>query len=219
MVRKGFGLNRLAVIEQGHVGTYNVDGPTEPVALRTLIETYLRRGGFEIQVNVVDKETQAKIDVVKQRRVLATLEAALGSGARMVLLTDLHNPTGAHLADPEMEALRAVARRHGARIVLDGLGEVPEDVAALWDTYNRLARRVTATALLEENPEAVKAGGENLAAHLAEISNPNVVFVSGRSGRSSECGKFSADHTVINIYHVSADGSNVVFNFGIGHPF
>ena len=34
-------------------------------------------------------------------------------------------------------------------------------------------------------------------------ANGNIVFASDRSGRSSECGKFSADHTVINLYRVS----------------
>ncbi|NQT51111.1 hypothetical protein HQ576_03625, partial [bacterium] len=33
-----------------------------------------------------------------------------------------------------------------------------------------------------------------------------VVFASDRSGRSSECGKFSADHTVINLYARALDG-------------
>ena len=37
----------------------------------------------------------------------------------------------------------------------------------------------------------------------------DVVFASDRSGRSSECGRFSADHTVINIYAVSPDGKNL----------
>jgi len=37
-------------------------------------------------------------------------------------------------------------------------------------------------------------------------ANGDVVFASDRSGRSSECGKFSADHTVINIYRVATDG-------------
>ena len=36
-----------------------------------------------------------------------------------------------------------------------------------------------------------------------------IVFSSDRSGRSSECGKFSADHTVINIYSVDPDGSKI----------
>ncbi|NQT15973.1 MAG: hypothetical protein HQ582_24675 [Planctomycetes bacterium] len=40
-------------------------------------------------------------------------------------------------------------------------------------------------------------------------ANGDVVFASGRSGRSSECGKFSADHTVVNLYAVSPDGKNV----------
>lgn len=37
----------------------------------------------------------------------------------------------------------------------------------------------------------------------------DVVFASDRSGRSSECGKFSADHTVINLYSLSADGKRI----------
>ena len=37
----------------------------------------------------------------------------------------------------------------------------------------------------------------------------DVVFASDRSGRSSECGKFSADHTVVNIYAASPDGTNL----------
>jgi len=37
-------------------------------------------------------------------------------------------------------------------------------------------------------------------------ANGDVVFASDRSGRSSECGRFSADHTVINLYVVTPDG-------------
>jgi len=37
-----------------------------------------------------------------------------------------------------------------------------------------------------------------------------VVFASDRSGRSSECGRFSADHTVINIYRIDADAGKGV---------
>ena len=36
-----------------------------------------------------------------------------------------------------------------------------------------------------------------------------IVFSSDRSGRSSECGNFSADHTVVNIYSVEPDGSDL----------
>lgn len=36
-----------------------------------------------------------------------------------------------------------------------------------------------------------------------------VVFASDRSGRSSECGKFSADHTVINLYGLRPDGKTI----------
>ena len=40
-------------------------------------------------------------------------------------------------------------------------------------------------------------------------ANGDIVFSSDRSGRSSECGNFRADHTVINLFAVSSDGSNV----------
>ncbi len=40
-------------------------------------------------------------------------------------------------------------------------------------------------------------------------ANGDVVFASDRSGRSSECGNFNADHTVINLYSVKPDGSNL----------
>jgi hypothetical protein len=41
-------------------------------------------------------------------------------------------------------------------------------------------------------------------------ADDSVVFASDRSGRSSECGKFSADHTVINLYRVFPDTGRVV---------
>jgi hypothetical protein len=37
----------------------------------------------------------------------------------------------------------------------------------------------------------------------------SIVFASDRSGRSSECGKFSADHTVINLYAIDPHGGNL----------
>ncbi len=47
------------------------------------------------------------------------VEAALAAGARLIILTDLHNPTGVHLRDDDLDAARALAARHGARILLD----------------------------------------------------------------------------------------------------
>lgn len=43
-------------------------------------------------------------------------------------------------------------------------------------------------------------------------ADDSVVFASDRSGRSSECGKFSADHTVINLYRRLPDGRIVRLN-------
>jgi aspartate/methionine/tyrosine aminotransferase len=45
--------------------------------------------------------------------------AALDCGARLVLLTDLHNPTGVHLADDELHAVRELAASHGATVLVD----------------------------------------------------------------------------------------------------
>ena len=41
------------------------------------------------------------------------------------------------------------------------------------------------------------------------LPDGGIAFASDRSGRSSECGKFSADHTVINLYAADADGGNL----------
>lgn len=40
-------------------------------------------------------------------------------------------------------------------------------------------------------------------------ANGDIVFASDRSGRSSECGNFNADHTVVNLYTVKPDGSDL----------
>ncbi|NLY01128.1 MAG: hypothetical protein GXY83_33975 [Rhodopirellula sp.] len=40
-------------------------------------------------------------------------------------------------------------------------------------------------------------------------ANGDIVFASDRSGRSSECGNFRADHTVVNLYSVKSDGSRL----------
>lgn len=43
----------------------------------------------------------------------------------------------------------------------------------------------------------------------AYCADGSIVFASDRSGRSSECGRFSADHTVINLYGIDADGGGL----------
>ena len=47
------------------------------------------------------------------------VDAALGAGARAVLLTNPHNPTGRVFTADELRALGAVVDRHGARVVAD----------------------------------------------------------------------------------------------------
>ncbi|MEN8151967.1 MAG: pyridoxal phosphate-dependent aminotransferase, partial [Planctomycetota bacterium] len=47
------------------------------------------------------------------------VEAAFASGIRTAFLTDLHNPTGTRLPPETIEAMRASAGRHGARVLMD----------------------------------------------------------------------------------------------------
>jgi hypothetical protein len=47
------------------------------------------------------------------------VEDALNCGVRLVMLTDLHNPSGVHLAEPDLAEMRRLATAHGARILLD----------------------------------------------------------------------------------------------------
>jgi cystathionine beta-lyase len=50
---------------------------------------------------------------------LERIEAALAAGARTVLLANPHNPTGRCFSRTELEGLRDVVLRHGARVISD----------------------------------------------------------------------------------------------------
>jgi len=50
---------------------------------------------------------------------LGAIEQALIAGARTVLLANPHNPTGRCFTRPELEGLREVVLRHGARVISD----------------------------------------------------------------------------------------------------
>lgn len=50
---------------------------------------------------------------------LERIDAALAAGARTVLLANPHNPTGRCFSRTELEGLRDVALRHGARVISD----------------------------------------------------------------------------------------------------
>ncbi|HYY12531.1 MAG TPA: aminotransferase class I/II-fold pyridoxal phosphate-dependent enzyme [Kineosporiaceae bacterium] len=54
-----------------------------------------------------------------RRMDVGAIDAALAAGARTVLLTNPHNPLGRAWTRPELEALRDVVLRHGARVVSD----------------------------------------------------------------------------------------------------
>jgi len=53
------------------------------------------------------------------RLPVAEIRAGLAAGARMVALTDLHNPSGARLLPDDLAALEGAAREHGATVLLD----------------------------------------------------------------------------------------------------
>ncbi len=50
---------------------------------------------------------------------LEAIDRAFQGGARLLCVTDLHNPTGVRLQDREVQALRDVARRHDAWVLVD----------------------------------------------------------------------------------------------------
>jgi len=52
-------------------------------------------------------------------RVAAAVEDALTPATRLVMLTDLHNPSGAPLAEEDVHALTGLAERHGLWMVCD----------------------------------------------------------------------------------------------------
>jgi hypothetical protein len=53
------------------------------------------------------------------RLPIGEIRAGLAAGARLVALTDLHNPSGARLLPDDLAALEAAAREHGATVLVD----------------------------------------------------------------------------------------------------
>lgn len=49
----------------------------------------------------------------------AAIEAALTPSTRLILLTNLHNPSSARITDDDLRAIAAVAQRTGARVLVD----------------------------------------------------------------------------------------------------
>lgn len=71
---------------------------------------------------------------------LERVETALGAGASVVCLTDLHNPTGVALTADEVGALRELAARHDAWVLLDEVYRdfLPGDVGTAYDPTSRI---------------------------------------------------------------------------------
>jgi cystathionine beta-lyase len=81
--------------------------------------------GYSPQLDVAGLTGRPRVDVVvdpdapKAEVDLDQLEALLAEGARTLLLTQPHNPWGRVLTRPELEGIRDVVTRHGARVVSD----------------------------------------------------------------------------------------------------
>jgi aspartate/methionine/tyrosine aminotransferase len=81
-------------------------------------------------------------------RVAEAVEAALSPATRLVLLTDLHNPSGVPLSDADADALTALAERHGFVVACDETfrdsGPRPEGTHAVrsprWVTTSTLTK-------------------------------------------------------------------------------
>lgn len=91
------------------------DGPR-----RVVIETPAY-GAFEAAARILGLEVQR----FPRRREegygldLAALDAAMAGPPAIACVTDLHNPSGAALTAGELDALHAVAQRHGGWVLLD----------------------------------------------------------------------------------------------------
>jgi len=55
----------------------------------------------------------------RRRLPMAEIREGLRAGARIVAVTDLHNPTGAHLTPEDLAALEGAAREFGATVLVD----------------------------------------------------------------------------------------------------
>lgn len=83
---------------------------------------------------------------------LPAIDAALAGGARTVLLANPHNPTGRSFSRAELEGLRDVVLRHGARVISDEIhapltlpGALHQPYAALAGTAEHVTTLVAAS--------------------------------------------------------------------------
>jgi cystathionine beta-lyase len=81
--------------------------------------------GYSPQLDVAQVTGRRRVDVVvgpdaaRAEVDLEQLDRLLGDGARTLLLTQPHNPWGRVFSRTELEAVRNVVTRHGARVVSD----------------------------------------------------------------------------------------------------
>lgn len=77
-----------------------------------VFETVATLAGAEVRTLTRSEEAGYAID-------LDGVDTAFAHGARVLCVTDLHNPTGVALSDAEVAALDEIARRHQAWVLVD----------------------------------------------------------------------------------------------------
>ena len=101
---------RLALDVLSDPGPLVLPTPSYPPQLNVAQVT--GRGLVEVPLSPDAVATGARLD-------LDAIDEALGDGARTVLLTQPHNPLGHVHTREELEALRDLVTRHGARVISD----------------------------------------------------------------------------------------------------
>jgi aspartate/methionine/tyrosine aminotransferase len=81
---------------------------------------------------------------------LDELASALRAGASFVLVTNPNNPTGRALAEPDIDAIVALAERHGAWILADEVFRGAEVAGATTPTFWGRSERVLVTGSLSK---------------------------------------------------------------------
>ncbi len=103
-------------------------------------------------------------------RVAEAVEAALGPATRLVMLTDLHNPSGASLEDEDAGALAALAERRDLWLVCD-------------ETFRDASERVCGT-LAARHPRWVTTATLTKAYGLGSL---RIGWVAGSAGALARC--------------------------------
>ncbi|NUN50066.1 MAG: pyridoxal phosphate-dependent aminotransferase [Candidatus Brocadiae bacterium] len=88
----------------------------DAAALESIVYEPLRKILEALEVRILEvprrKEDRFQPDV-------AAAERAFAGGAKLLILSDLHNPTGIHIDRARLQAIGASAEKHGAHVLVD----------------------------------------------------------------------------------------------------